>query len=687
MPDQTQKTNPKQGGFKTELLTKAQLEDYKHARKRIGQLKETRKNHYGMDLDALWAEADNAYVPHRLNTKGKKVVATDETKGWRGAMVQLGTSNWQSDVAQSNPFIKIQTALAILIDQNPSGVFTPMAKKFQKTTELMQQLYKRSWEFARSKMQLKLFVFNLAKYGWACGRTFPLKLTRTVKVLTKLDADDPSNNTYEEKEVIEYNDLMRENLDPRNTWIDDMAKPNNEYSINDWCWRKVYTMEAAEKEFGNRKLWDYVEAGGTVTDVVEAEANTGKEFQSDNLVEAYFYESMDKDLFYGEINGVPVVIEPLPVSNIHGSKKLSLWQTFWNLRHAESPYGVGIWEAMRHDQSLLDRIRNMTIDQLTMSIYKMFFYQGTQSLTETGDIRIAPGIGKQVLDPKNINWLNVPGPGAEAWKGIEVFQADVDTASGIGDPLLGNVTGKTAFEIAQAKESALKRLKDPLNNILEALNTEGYITLSLIQLMYSIPETYVISEPELIEQYLQEVESDEDLYERDEDDNFVAKVFPEFPLNLEEDDKGNIEETEDLAFFRIKPRFLQWEGIINIKSQSILTPSKQIDKAMDLEMYNLIIPLLPQPPQIYSKIAKSIVQLYDKEPKEVLPEFWLEGGAEQQIQEQPQQEQSGELFVQGGQAPQAGGRGQAPQAPQQGGGIMQKLGAAVNKANPFRSTR
>ena len=100
----------------------------------------------------------------------------------------------------------------------------------------------------------------------------------------------------------------------------------------------------------------------------------------------------------------------------------------------------------------------MTIDQLTLSIYKMFFYQGTQSITETGDIKITPGAGKQVLDPKNINWLEIPGPGSEAWKGLEIFKKDMDEASGITDPLLGIITGKTAFEIAQAKESALKAL-------------------------------------------------------------------------------------------------------------------------------------------------------------------------------------------------------------------------------------
>jgi hypothetical protein len=42
----------------------------------------------------------------------------------------------------------------------------------------------------------------------------------------------------------------------------------------------------------------------------------------------------------------------------------------------------------------------------------------------------------------------------------------------------GEVTGKTLGEILNAKESALKRLNVPLENIMFALETEAYISLS-----------------------------------------------------------------------------------------------------------------------------------------------------------------------------------------------------------------
>lgn len=661
MADEKAKKN-----FDINTLSREHKGYFDYFKTRIVQLQESRKKQYGLNIEKIWADADKDYMPHRLGTKGKKIIATDEDKGWRGALVTVGTSDWQSDISQANVYVKINIALGILVDRNPSGVFAASSSKYEATTEIMKQLYQRSWEVANSKQQLKLFIYNLAKYGWACGRTYPLYLSRKVKNIVSFDQENPDKTEYEEKDVVEYNDIMRENLDPWNVWIDDMARPNNTFSLRDWAWRKVYSMESFEEEFGKYKNFKYVQAGGIITDKIQGLKSPEKKFKNKDLVEVYFYENRIKDLFMVVANGVPVIIEPLPISDNRGNKKLSLWQAYWTLRHAECPFGIGVYESIRYDQAFLDRVRNMTVDQLMLSIYKMFFYQGTQSLTETGDIVITPGVGKQTLDPKNIQFLEIPGPGQDAWAGLEMFRKDLDEASGITDPLMGNITGKTAFEIAQAKESALKRMKVPLDNITDMLDTEAYITVSLIQLLYSIPEIHKITDERLINDYLKEIQSDPSLYERDEQGNFTAKIYPEFPLNLQEDEKGNVIETQKTRFFRVKPKFLKWEGIINVKSQSVLTPSTQLDRALDMEMYQVIIPLLTNPPELYGKIAKNIIKRYDKDPRDILPDNWLA-----EPQQGQQQQNTTDLFVPANGQQQGAPQGQPPQGASQGGGAQQ----------------
>lgn len=668
------KKKDKKLNFDESTLSTKDREDYLFAKNRIPELQKTRENVRGVKLDELWTSADADYIPHRLTTPGRKILVSDDDKGWRSSLVTLGKDNWQSDVSQPNPYIKIQTAISILIDRNPTGVFLPGASRYEATTNLMAQLYAKSWEKANSKQQLKLFIFNLAKYGWAIGRTYPLKISRSVKELTEYNEDSPNNSTWAKKEITEYNDIFRENLDPFNAWIDDMTRPNNPFSQRDWCWRKVYPMDVAAEEFGKYKNWKYVTPGGVTTERIGGKEEE-KRYQETDLVEIQFYENRIRDSFVVDAGNVPLIIDPLPISDSVGNKKLSCWHAFWNIRHAECPYGIGIYEAMRYDQALYDRISNMTIDQLTLSIYKMFFYTGTERLTESGDIKIRPGVGKQVLDPKNINWLTVPGPGRDAWEGVEMMKKRIDDASGVTPPLMGEVTGKTAFEIATAKESALKRLKAPLDNICDALETEAYITVSLTDLLYSIPETYTITDPDLIDKYLQEIQSDKELYEYDKDGNFVAKVYRELQLNLEEDEKGNLMETNESRFFRIKPKFLKWDGIINIKPQSILTPSKQLDKVIDNELDNMLIPLIGTGrPDLYGKIAKNMVKRYDKDPKDVLPEVWMDENPQaQKMPGMPGEKPVGDTG-QGGGADKMVNMGELPQAPKSlPGRIMNKI--------------
>jgi len=672
------------------ILGKNKHDDYSFVKERIVELKDSRDNIYGTNLDQLWEKADKAYVPHRLRTKGERVIATDDEKGWRGHMITIGADDWQSDSSQPNPFVKIQTALSILIDRNPEGVFNANSSRYEQNTLLMQSLYHKNWEIGKSKQQLKLFIFNLAKYGWACGKTYPLKLTRNVKNIVNYDEDDPSKSEWEEKEVVEYNDIFRENLDPFNVWIDDMARPNNYWSLRDWVHRKVYAWDLAEEEFSKYPLWKYVKKGGDTNRRTQSSTSELKEYSETDLVEVYFYENIVKDLYMVIINDIPVIIEPLPISNSEGHKKLSLWHTYWNLRHAETPYGIGIYEAIKEDQRLLDKIRNMTIDQLVLSIYKMFFYKGTD-LSDTGEIKITPGKGKQVLDPKNVTWLQIAGPGAEAWQGLEVLKKDLDSASGVTPPLEGEVTGKTAFEIAQAKEAALKKLKTPLDNITDALEQEALITISLIQLLYSIPEVIRITDKDKVEDYLKEIKSDPELWGRNESGEFEAKVFRELQLGLDKDEQNRLIETDDTRFFRVKPSGLKWEGMITIKGQSMLVVSKELQKAMTLEFSNIISPLLSADPSLYKKLAIQMCKEYEKDPKEWLPDAWFQEAEAQplivpreQIQRQDQDRtiQEAEAMKKTGQLGQLGQRGIAPQtqAPGRTPNPLQKLTSRMGQA-------
>ena len=115
----------------------------------------------------------------------------------------------------------------MLIDQNPEAVFLPSNSRFEATTMIQKSLYQHSWEIAKSKSVLRNFIFNQAKYGFAVARTYPRRDVRTVKDLVRFDPNKPEEAVYEERIKEDYNGVYRENLNPKNVWIDDMALPND----------------------------------------------------------------------------------------------------------------------------------------------------------------------------------------------------------------------------------------------------------------------------------------------------------------------------------------------------------------------------------------------------------------------------------------------------------------------------
>ena len=61
-----------------------------------------------------------------------------------------------------------------------------------------------------------------------------------------------------------------------------------------------------------------------------------------------------------------------------------------------------------------------------------------------------------------------------------------------------------------------------------------------------------------------------------------------------------------------------------------------------------IIPLLANPPQLYARVAKNIIERYEKDPVDILPQVWLDElesieGAKQGVLPEPAQEQQPEM--------------------------------------------
>ncbi len=109
-----------------------------------------------------------------------------------------------------------------------------------------------------------------------------------------------------------------------------------------------------------------------------------------------------------------------------------------------------------------------------------------------------------------------------------------------------------------------------------------------------------------------------------------ANVYKETSLNIDKGDKGDLFESEKSQFYRfgldLPTKRLSWKGIIRIKPQSVLAPSKDLLKRMKLDLFNMVYPALqamlaqPQNISILLPSVKQIVKVHDEDVKDWFPE-------------------------------------------------------------------
>lgn len=635
----------------------------------------------GTNVEEIWNRADRSYEPKRISqARKKRVLAEDpDNKGVRGVsrFIELGADNWQSDRSQPNIYSKIQTALSILIDSNPEAVFRATQNKYKNTTNIVKDLYRGTWDDTRvnSKGKLKVGIFNGAKYGFFIGRTYAAHRARTVRDLVSVD-EKTKKPTYEFREHIEYSGVMRESLNPRHTWLDDMTIPEDPLSTRDWAYYKKYSYDAFIAEFPVEAYPYAAYVSNTSPTAVTANTDGGEEsaqtLMDKKTVDVFFYENKELDWYAVKANGVWVSpYEPLPPDH----KDLSCWWSYWTLRDDTTPYGIGIFEAIEQDQELKDLIWNMTIDQLVLSIYKFWLYSGNNTEDGTGKILVKPGTGHQIQDTNALKLFENAGPGQEPLNIMDRVDLRMEEASGITKPLSGGTVGKTAFESQQAREAGLQKLRIPLEGIANALAKDAFLTVKLNEQILSIPEVIRLEDPKMIQRYLEEIKGDKELYAQykgvDGKTIFEARVPKEVALNLEVDHDGKVIASKEQQFFRIKPSGLQWEGMITIKPQSIVRASKELDKQMKLELFNLLMPLFQGflaaqgagAPEVYVKTLykpiRQILDQYDDDYEDWIPDEWL-----QIINQKPQQPDSTALQDTPGQPGQPTAPNGDPNAPQ-----------------------
>ena len=569
---------------------------------RIQEMQSARTN-YG--IESHWEYAERAMIPQEFQDTGLR--------------------DWQSKNNKAIAFTKVHTALALIIDQNPEAQIFPRSKEWESKVNLIKGVFNYSLDHGDGRMELKKFAFDLFKSGFAVGRTYHRRDERVVKELVVYDPVT-NDHQYEERTITDFDDVYWENMDIWNCWFDEQA--DSKKNMVDWCWRKVYNWETFKLKFPKDKFENLsqVQPGGDTNHRkrnIQQTTSDEKHPQSKEMIEVYFYENKELDQFQVLANGILILDIPLPYKH----KQLSCFFAPCWQRATDTIYGIGIPELTKGNTNLLNKIANMTVDQVTLGIYKMLLYGGAEEFSEE-ELEIEPGRAKKVFDVNNFKWLDTPGAGAEAYKIMEMIMSDIDEETGVTRSLGGRELGKTATEISINREAGLRRMKTPLDSIEDAMEEEGYLRLALIQQVYSQPQrVQKVVEENLINRFLDVV------LQRKE------RLVPEFRtvrLPFEKSESGEITPTEKDNFFEITDDDLRGEYDIKIRPMSTLPVSEELVRQRKLQLFNIIA----QAPytDIY-KAEREIVKAFNENPDD-----WLMG--EDQIVAQQQKASESQAMMQ-----------------------------------------
>jgi hypothetical protein len=106
--------------------------------------------------------------------------------------------------------------------------------------------------------------------------------------------------------------------------------------------------------------------------------------------------------------------------------------------------------------------------------------------------------------------------------------------------------------------------------------------------------------------------------------------LPQLALHLE-DSEGKLVKSNKSKFFQvgsdkdqINPKQLKWKGIFKVIPRSIVDNSQTLIKASKSEVFNMLMPLMGQPPELAAKPAAQILRVWEEDPKDWLPDAWLD---------------------------------------------------------------
>ena len=475
---------------------------------------------------------------------------------------KTGLRGWQSRSAKNLSFTKIQTALAVIIEQNPGFQYFQRTNQDKPLVPLWKALLEYIGDVGKSIVQLKRFFFNLFKDGTAVGQVYWKYDVRTVKREISYDPETDKAE-YKEEEIEDFNNPYWTVLERKDVYLDEKAtswNPRDEHPLRDWFKRVIYDEDEFKARFPEKKYPKARECkpGGDLSleGIDKAMLGIGKE-----QYEVLFYENKSKDEFSILSNGVLLRDRPLPYKHkqlsIFGAK---LWERAGDID------GIGICEAIENDEAMLDNLSNATVDEINLAIKRVLIVGYGEEMSDE-ELQLAPNKILRLREPGVAKWLEKSGVGVEPFNQQGVIKGDIDDKTGVSKELIGAMPQRrqTATETAINREAGLRRMKTPLENVEDAMEIKERLMIGLTNQIYNIPVKQEFSEAGME----------------------ILTEYRKVRLPLERKGAEFVPAMKE-EVFEIDPAYLMNEPDIKIRHMSMMPVSKSLQRQDIMSFYSLV---------------------------------------------------------------------------------------------------
>ena len=584
----------------------------KEVQDRIRVMEQRKKD---LAINAKCDRMDALFTPHKVSLDNPNVI-DDINSGYytnfeyENKQLLLG-----EDKRKSKPlaFEKITTAIASLIKEIPKAKARPFKEEYRDLNAMVEANYYENWEANRLVKQLKRFTFDLAKYGIAYGRRYYKKTYRTIRN-KEVGLDGSVKETKQLSTLVD--DVLWESINPRWVLLDDACM--GPYNAND----EAIIEYLDENTFKSRfpvELYpeaQYVKPGQSREILIDSTGQRRIKLKTltgdlKDKIQVLTYQNLLKDSEEIIANGVYLEEHILP------GHTLSIFGAKW-IDDKEDYDGIGVGQIVELYQPLVDDILNSSNERLRQLVRPVRVMGNDVKVANDEDFIWKSGAEMRVEgDLNQVKWDRPPVTSNAELNERTLLDEEIDISTFIPKALGGLDVSETAYQAAQNREAALKKLSLPLDNIKDALEDDANIAFRLFKEVYSQPIETKILTPDNNEDFMM---AQSEMAKNPDDDRFVAmedgsiayRKFREKELPLVKElkeengkliDTGKVVEVDEKEFWEMIPEHFNWEGYINIEPMSFLPTSEMLDIEQKKDRANFLLNI-PDTDEIGNPVLK-----------------------------------------------------------------------------------